>query len=419
MAQLTRTADQPLAFSEVQAFFGRLYPTGVDSFAIENVDGIALGTGSEGISNDAGWSLSPFQFYPGRDVFVAQDPSNEDLRITRNDGQTTQVSGGRMDAEVEVTFLSIAEDNTASISLEISQRNIDGTFTVIWVQIADLTDEGVGIYDLSDARSGKVNWNNNTQLRIRMHLNDAPPNTILRMNVNRLQVSLRNQTRYQRNTEPLAAYARGSGIVPGGGGAPTYADTGGFAVDDLNGGNHVGSTQYSWATGAATLQGATNNDNRVYTPGQTTGTGFARFGSINNGLTGQQIRNVTCEVEFLTTPGGNAFSPFFWVRRGNSDVMFISPSVDQGETRIYTINGTFDWGQNDLLRVGFFSNDSFTYNVNYFRVNLSAEEEFAPTGTEGGLNADVPTDGTILRLSDLRNVDDGREDNQQQSGGTQ
>ena len=46
MAILTKAANEPLALSEVQAFFGRLYPTGIDAFALENVDGIALSTGN-------------------------------------------------------------------------------------------------------------------------------------------------------------------------------------------------------------------------------------------------------------------------------------------------------------------------------------------------------------------------------------
>ena len=91
--------------------------------------------------------------------------------------------------------------------------------------------------------------------------------------------------------------------------------------------------------------------------------------------------------------------------------MFLSPSVSQGDTEVYTINGNFDWLTGVDLNFGFFlSGSNFTYTVNHFRVNLSAEEEFAPTGGGGGggdpINQTIPT-SSPLSLSQLGNVDDG------------
>ena len=134
-----------------------------------------------------------------------------------------------MDAEIEVTFSTVTEADTATIGISIEQFNIDGTFTAIWQQTTLL--DGAGLYTLSDTAASLGRWDLNRPLRIRTSLNDAPPNTIVILNVNRLQVSLRNQTRYQRRTEPLSVYARGEGVVPetgaGGGGTSTtiYTNT--------------------------------------------------------------------------------------------------------------------------------------------------------------------------------------------------
>ena len=59
----------------------------------------------------------------------------------------------------------------------------------------------------------------------------------------------------------------------------------------------------------------------------------------------------------------------------------------------------------------------FTYRVDYVRVSFVDDTSFEPE--IGAINQDVPTDGTLVQLSHLRNVDDGREDGQQQSGGSQ
>ena len=200
------------------------------------------------------------------------------------------------------------------------------------------------------------------------------------------------------------------------GGEITYPATGGFAMDDLGQISHTSGVSYSWPTGDVPVSGQTSFTGGAsdldYEPGDGTGALFARFGRVNNTTGAQrQIRNITCEVTFDTVTG--SITPFFWVRRGTTNIMFLNPSVSQGDTEVYTINGTFDWATGVDLNFGFFdSSNNFTYTVNYFRVNLEAEEEFEPTGTGGGgggqpINQDVPT-SSPLSLSQLRNVDDGR-----------
>ena len=148
------------------------------------------------------------------------------------------------------------------------------------------------------------------------------------------------------------------------------------------------------------------NNDLTYNPGATTA-----FGSITNN-TGQtlSIRNVTVSVTFDDLGANANLTYFIWVRRG-TNTLFTVPSrtaTATGEV-IQTQSGTRDWANGVSLNFGIFSNSSgFTYTANYVRINLSAEEEFAPTGTGGGgaINETVP-ETSPLSLSQLRNVDDG------------
>ena len=118
MAQLTKAANESLALSEVQAFFGRLYPTSnlLDAFALENITGITLGTGATG-GRDTGWSQSVFQFYPSQPIYAAQDRSLDRIEITRTPSQTIPVARGRLDAQINITFLSVAAPREIGIEI--------------------------------------------------------------------------------------------------------------------------------------------------------------------------------------------------------------------------------------------------------------------------------------------------------------
>ena len=209
----------------------------------------------------------------------------------------------------------------------------------------------------------------------------------------------------------LSHYLRDGGIVPvtaQGGGGVTYPATGGIALDDLGSVTHSGTT--SWPNVAVDLMGMTTADNwnndLAYNAGATTA-----FGSITNN-TGQNlsIRNVTVSVTFDDLGGNANLSYFIWVRRGTTTLFTVpSRTVTAAGEVIQNQSGTRDWANGVSLNFGIFSNSSgFTYTANYVRINLSAEEEFAPTGTGGGgaINEDVPETSPLM-LSQLRNVDDG------------
>ena len=196
------------------------------------------------------------------------------------------------------------------------------------------------------------------------------------------------------------------------GGAISYPATGGIALDDLGSVTHSGTN--SWPNVAVDLMGMTSDatwtNDLDYVPGATT-----VFGSIIND-TGQNLtlRNWTVSVTFDNLGTNSNLSYFMWIRRGSSNTVFEVPSrtITATGEQIHTASGTADWNNGVTLQFGIFSNSSgFTYTANYVRFNLSAEEEFAPTGGGGGgggtaINQDIPT-SSPLSLSQLRNVDDG------------
>ena len=84
---------------------------------------------------------------------------------------------------------------------------------------------------------------------------------------------------------------------------------------------------------------------------------------------------------------------------------------------MYEFNVTLPAGMSiaagDTLQFIMFENNPsdrpFNYTVEYVRVRFSGTAAFAPTGTGGGtaINQTIPT-SSPLSLSQLRNVDDGR-----------
>ena len=220
----------------------------------------------------------------------------------------------------------------------------------------------------------------------------------------------------------LSHYLRDGGIVPAtsqGGGGVTYPATGGIALDDLGSVQKAVSPATSWPSAAVTLMGETSgaswDDDLEYAPGTTT-----QAGSIVND-TGQtfSIFNITCAVTYTNLRGNASINPFFWVRRNNGNVGFPNPTITATGQQIYTIssNTGFTWNVANGTNLNFQLNSSqaFDYTIDYLRINLTSNAEFAPTGTGGGgaINEDVP-ETSPLSLSQLRNVDDGLPEEQQQ-----
>ena len=162
MAQLTKAANEPLAFSEVQAFFGRLYPTGnlIHSFALENVDGITLGTGATG-GRDTGWSIGAFEFYPSQDIYIAQNPTNDSIQISRNPSQTLPVARGRLDAQIRITFISVAAPREIGIEIvEVGQTEP--------IRRASVTTDSAGTFIISESSDTEhePEWASETNLQV-------------------------------------------------------------------------------------------------------------------------------------------------------------------------------------------------------------------------------------------------------------
>ena len=306
--------------------------------------------------------------------------------------------------------------NGLTVTIRDSLNEGDATFNV--VRVSDHTRGSIGFTTFTLDATSRVGAATISAGRYEFRIDQAAPEHIVYD-----AAGARTDTTYSVVTAGAAGIDGNSYTIDtiqqgaNAGGGITYPATGGFAMDDLGQISHTSGASYSWPTGDVPVSGQTSFTGGAsdldYEPGDGAGALFARFGRVNNTTGAQrQIRNITCEVTFDTVTG--SITPFFWVRRGTTNVMFLNPSVSQGDTEVYTINGTFDWATGVDLNFGFFdSGNNFTYTVNYFRVNLEAEEEFEPTGTGGGggggqpINQDVPT-SSPLSLSQLRNVDDGR-----------
>ena len=431
MAQLTRTADQPLALSEVQAFFGRLYPTGIDAFALENVDGIALSTGNADSGTQTGWSTDAFEYYPGRVNYVAATPSADFIGITRNPGSTIQITSGRVWARFQVT--TFTPTSTRRIGVEI--RETGGTQNgVRWRGGVDVDSAGLFELNAIQPESGANFWNFNTTLEIRMFAENTQPNEIILVDLISLQVNLRSGTQYIRNGDLLSVYARGGGIVP------EWPEEGGIAItwdnpvrrtlpDDNN--NDV-----VWPTAApTTIAGIgtnwTYNAPSVFSVASRAASDTNNFGSfVNNGGTFFIGSNAvaTIDITIFDNSPENSPRPTFIFSKIDSSGNYLSNAASnsyrlQNQTVIFgrqqftiPITTTFNVANGEGIRF-------------YITETADAETPFdfmvhgltiSPTATAfSEINTNVSEVGATIQLSQLRNVDDGRTAAQQQSGGSQ
>ena len=203
----------------------------------------------------------------------------------------------------------------------------------------------------------------------------------------------------------ISDYYRGGGIVPATRGSePAYPTTGGIATDDVGSVTHGSSTNYSWPTNAATLQGAT--DGFRYAAGDGTNS-FNTNGQIFN-ETGANINlanvNITVRITFTSIPASaTTITPFFWFRNNTLTSFFSNPAVAVNSQEAYTGTPnaqTQTWINGEAIQFIMFSttNDRpFTYTVDNIRINLnSSTDEFVPTG--GGttdINTTIPESGDI------------------------
>ena len=134
MAQLTKTAAESLAFTEVQAFFDRLYPP-VGGIAFDN-----LGVVTVNVLSDIGDRV----FFPTADAVLHGENTGLTITtgtrgeklITNNTGTDIDMTGWRMDVEFELVNLNFSTDDNRPtvpmrLALEVNQPNDNAAFFAI------------------------------------------------------------------------------------------------------------------------------------------------------------------------------------------------------------------------------------------------------------------------------------------------
>ena len=418
MAILTRTAGQTLSLSEVRAFFdGKFDP------AVAGVDGSSLSHYLRGrgivpsVSQGAGFT----------DFYTGMPHARFGRGFNGADGTTNSAehTWGIYSNTVDLTTNPIGIDPESTALTEGSEYRL----------VFNIRDE-----DGNDISADYLAFLSGDRLRFERNTgtfagngyvfeltNDAVSNNddgqgdnpvVVTMGARVIEILGTGLIDDQLSTSPdrdtLTASRSAGGI--------TYPATGGIALDNLGSVQKATTPATSWPSEAADLMGAVSDpswDNDLdYAPGTTT-----EAGSIVND-TGETftIFNITCAVTFTNLRGNASINPFFWVRRNNGNVGFPNPTITSTGQQIYTIssNTGFTWNVANGTNLNFQLNSgqAFDYTVDYLRINLASNEEFAPTGTGGGgggmdINVDVPETSPLM-LSQLRNVDDGLPEEEQQ-----
>ena len=236
---------------------------------------------------------------------------------------------------------------------------------------------------------------------------------------------------FDRQPERLSWYAREGGIVPGmsGGGGPlTYPTTGGIAIDGAGSQTLRATDSTAWPSlpAEAVISGQTGNNGFDYTSAGVQGVNAFTGGRIINN-TGNQIdlsnARLDIGITFTRLPTGD-INPQIFSRLINMsfNVGFtITETVmnNQVNTQITfsDTQGERMWSTGSASAIGVIIFDNtdprdYDFTVDFIRLRVDGRDTpFAPTGGGGGglINETIPTDGSVLRLSQLRNVDDGED----------
>ena len=445
MAILTRTADQSLAFSEVQAFFGRLYSTDIDGIALENLGSVTQpGTTSVTPVTSFAWPNSNSEVF-GRAGFTYTPPTRApagDIRATgriRNtSGATVNLSNAQLEVDVNVTDLP---DTGSTFALRVvgpaQTLNTGNSFDFILQgnnTIPGETGRRTLIATTQVGGNGSVTWAHNTEIAVYITSPNASRPFTLTVEAVRFSFT---SAELERRRDVLSNYRRGGGIVPG----LTYPATGGIAIDSVGSVTHTATQIGSWpgdpppgtvpVLGQAA--GISYHGNSDITLADSFGGRFYNASGNNISLTNARVDvsitvtdfNATnsADVRFLVRIGqpetGNPSTAAFLFASNTPTATPASPTVlltDQtafATARQTWTTGTDPTDSSTTANLFFTISNSgvvppdqrpFTYTVNYMRIRFSGTNEFASTGN---INTSIPTDGSILRLSDLRNVDDG------------
>ena len=423
MAILNIPTGDPLAFSQVQAFFDRLYPT-TNGFAIENLgnvsqrqgDFFAWPTGSSEVYGENGITYSPATTAPGSAITSVGI-------LTNNTGSAIDLTNARIDVDLNFVSLS-ANDQGATVRLRVigpeptlAVSDFDnyallGQVSVTRAGRATLTATLTGGADAS--------WSNGDQLGLYFDSDDS--SRTYTVTVRNVRFS-RNSTEFQRNTESLSDYNRGGSIVPSwpsvGGITLTYP-TNSLTLTDSN------AADTGWTTATPVLSGATtgwtyNPETTAVVDGQSTlvntllnNTGSTVLGTLGHIELDLNVTNIMAEgsttqtqANILARPVNNTSAGgFTFGSAGNSSFRVQDHQLNMGmNTVTLTRVGTFSIANTNGIRFAIVETDeNFTpFTVEIVEIRIS----FTNTAfTE--INTGISTDGTMLSLSSFRGVDDGR-----------
>ena len=427
MATLDIPSTDPLAFSRVQAFFNRLYPT-TGGLALEN-----LGTVTYNSGDFAAWPGLTGQFYGAAGIAytIPVTPGsggtfNHTGTLTNNTSSNIDLTNARLDVDLDITNIGTLSGDT-QVSVVIAHPSRTETY-IMRATSGTISDTGLVTISTTTATGSDLIWESAGTLGIHFNTTD---NTIrpFTATVRAVRLSF-TQTEFQRRTEGLSAYRRGGDIVPSTmeGGAPTYPTTNGVAMDDVGSVTHSNPNQYSWpTTTGVTTSGVPNI---AYSPNTGGGQGgVGNFGMLTNN-TGSTIDFTNGRLDIgitVTALSSGSVPPQLYLRNLDSDspfnaftIVFFTPAPSISTTGTQFVltdtssGGDTTWGNGERIAFSIFNNlsagQSYTYSLDYFRLRFNNNTTaFAPTGGGGtvDINTGISENGNSVTLSSLRGVDDG------------
>ena len=240
MAQLTKTADEPLAFTEVQTFFERLYPrTGGIAFDSIYSDRFTF----QSIADVEGWWADDGTVIHGETTGITYSATGQLAGIlTNNTGNDIDLSNGRVDVEFALHSLTGAIDSSTffapGVEVDFRVRQADGTV----IFLGTLREiEATGIYTISVTSPGATGderiWANGTAINMQWIFGQVTPPLSMIFEARRIQLSY-TQERFRRSDGLQPPFLYPNNII-------------GIAVRDF--GSVVHNSNYSWPTGTPTL----------------------------------------------------------------------------------------------------------------------------------------------------------------------
>ena len=252
MAQLTKTADEPLAFTEVQTFFDRLYPrTGGIAFDSIYSDRFTF----QSLTDVEGWWADDGTVIHGETTGITYSATGQLAGVlTNNTGNDIDLSNGRIDVEFALHSLTGAVDSSTffapGVEVDFRVRQADGTVIFLGM-LREI--EATGIYTISVTSPGATGderiWANGTAINMQWIFGQGTPPLSMIFEARRIQLSY-TQERFRRSDGLQPPFLYPNNII-------------GIAARDFGSVVHDGN--FSWPTGTPTL--FQNMADFSYTPG--------------------------------------------------------------------------------------------------------------------------------------------------------